>query len=84
MNNYSLYKFRSTDKRYPKDFLQIHIENNTSWLIIGRELNYSEIEEFDLEYIGERMSYEMVQSEIKRICMTLNREKESERYGITK
>lgn len=67
MNNYALYKFRSTDKRYPKDFLQIHTEINTSWLIIGRELSYSEIEEFDLECIGERMSYERVQSEIRRI-----------------
>ena len=67
MNYYALYKFRSTDKRYPKDFLQIHTKHNTSWLIIGRELSYQEIEEFDLEYIGERMSYEMVQSEIKRV-----------------
>ena len=67
MNYYALYKFRNTDKRYPKDFLQIHTEINTSWLIIGRELSYSEIEEFDLECIGERMSYEMVLCEIKRI-----------------
>ena len=72
MNYYALYKFRNTDKRYPKDFLQIHTENDTSWLIIGRELSYSEIEEFDLEYIGERMSYEMVQSEIKRLSMQGN------------
>lgn len=72
MNNYALYKFRNTDKRYPKDFLQIHTENDTSWLVIGRELSYSEIEEFDLEYIGERMSYEMVQSEIKRLSMQGN------------
>jgi hypothetical protein len=72
LNNYALYKFRSADKRYPKDFLQIHTEINTSWLIIGRELSYSEIVEFDLEYIGERMSYEMVQSEIKRLSMQGN------------
>ena len=67
MNNYALYKFRNEDKRYPKDFLQVHTENDTSWLVIGRELSNPEIEEFDLEYIGERMSYEMVQSEIKRL-----------------
>ena len=72
MNNYALYKFRNTDKRYPKDFLQIHTEINTSWLVIGRELSYSEIEEFDLEYVGERMSYERVQSEIKRLSMQSN------------
>jgi hypothetical protein len=72
LNYYALYKFRNTDKRYPKDFLQIHTEINTSWLIIGRELSYSEIVEFDLEYIGERMSYEMVQSEIKRLSMQGN------------
>ena len=73
MNNYALYKFRSTDRRYPKDFLQIHTENDVSWLVIGRELSYSEIEEFDLEYVGERMSYEMVQSEIKRITEEMAR-----------
>ncbi len=67
MNYYALYKFRNEDKRYPKDFLQIHTEINTSWLKIGRELSNPEIEEFDLECIGERMSYEMVQSEIKRL-----------------
>jgi hypothetical protein len=72
LNNYALYKFRSTDKRYPKDFLQIHTEDDTSWLVIGRELSYSEIEEFDLEYIGERMSYEMVLREIKRLSMQGN------------
>lgn len=37
------------------------------WLIIGRELSDPEVEEFDLEYVGERMSYERVQSEIKRL-----------------
>ena len=73
MNNYALYRFRNEDKRYPKDFLQIHTESNTSWLIIGRELSYSEIEEFDLEYVGERMSYEMVQSEIRRITEEMAR-----------
>ena len=72
MNHYALYKFRKEDKRYPKDFLQIHTENDTSWLVIGRELSYSEIEEFDLEYVGERMSYEIVQSEIKRLSMQSN------------
>lgn len=72
MNYYALYKFRNEDKRYPKDFLQIHTEDDTSWLVIGRELSYSEIEEFDLEYVGERMSYEMVQSEIKRLSMQGN------------
>lgn len=67
MNNYALYKFRNEDKHYPKDFLQVHTENDTSWLVIGRELSNPEIEEFDLEYIGERMSYERVQSEIIRL-----------------
>ena len=72
MNYYALYKFRNTDKLYPKDFLQIHTEKNTSWLIIGRELSYSEIEEFDLEYVGERMSYEMALREIERLSIQGN------------
>ena len=50
-----------------KTSYKIHTEHDTVWLVIGRELSNPEIEEFDLEYIGERMSYERVQSEIKRL-----------------
>lgn len=67
MNYYALYRFRKNDSRYPHDRVQVYTHKKTSWLIMGRELNEGENEEFDLEYIGERMSYEMVQSEIKRL-----------------
>lgn len=69
LNHYELYRFRSTDRFCPKDFFQIRTENDTSWLVIGRKLSNSEIEEFDLEYVGESMSYKRVQSEIKRLSM---------------
>lgn len=72
MNNYALYRFRSTDTHYPKDFVQIYIENDTSWLIIDRALSDPEIEEFNLEYVGERMSYKMAQREIKRLSIKRN------------
>ena len=67
MNYYALYHFRKNDGRYPHERVQIYTHKKTSWLIMGRELDEGEIEEFDLEYIGERMSYERVQSEIKRL-----------------
>lgn len=72
MNNYALYRFRGTDTHHPKDFLQICIKNDTSWLVIGRALSDPEIEKFNLEYVGERMSYKMVQREIKRLSMKRN------------
>ena len=49
---YSLYRFRKRDKRYPRDYVQVHIELDKEWLVMGRNLSNSEIEMFELEYIG--------------------------------
>ena len=64
---YSLYRFRKRDKRYPRDYVQVHIELDKEWLVMGRKVSNSEIEMFDLEYIGERMTYARVKSEIERL-----------------
>lgn len=71
LNYYELYRFRSTDTHYPKDVLQICTENDTTWLVIDRALSDPEIEEFNLEYVGEYMSYKRVQSAINRLSRVI-------------
>lgn len=67
MTTYSLYKFRKKHANYPYDRVQVHVNKNDSWLVMERELDNAEVEAFDLEYIGENMTYDRVQSEIARM-----------------
>lgn len=67
MTTYSLYRFRKTHARYPYDRVQVHTHKNDSWLVMERELDNAEVETFDLEYVGENMTYDRVQSEIARM-----------------
>lgn len=65
-NFYYLYRFRKSHNKYPHDYIQLHTEGFTTWLIIGRKLPDEELESFDLQYCGERMTYDQCQKEIIR------------------
>lgn len=60
-NFYCLYRFRKTHSKYPSDYVGIQINNEHSWLIIGRPLQIEEVAYYDVEEHGLRMTYKEYQ-----------------------
>lgn len=65
-NFYYLYRFRKSHHKYPYDYISIHINAEHTWLIIGRYLENEEVNLYDLELHGERLTYKDLQAVIKK------------------
>lgn len=65
-NFYYLYRFRKGYSKYPSDYVSIQSNHDHSWLIIGRPLEISELEYYDVELHGVRLTYAEFQELINK------------------